>query len=113
MTYFCYLLFYSSLKDINGRSQLFSEYLQYVNYDDQQSYRAIAQSGCSFSMDLKSEYGTNFISYVSNDYLGFTQHPRVKEAAIEGIKKYGTGAGASPLIGGFFDYHKLIKRKDR
>lgn len=97
--------------DIIGRSQLFSEYLQYVKYDDQQSYRVIAQSGCSSSMDLKSQYGATFISYVSNDYLGFTQHPKVKEAAIEGIKKYGTGAGASPLIGGFFDYHKLLEEK--
>lgn len=97
--------------DLNERSKLFSEYLKYVKYDDQQSYRVVAQSGCSSSMNLKSQYGAKFISYVSNDYLGFTQHPKVKEAAIEGIKKYGTGAGASPLIGGFFDYHKLLEEK--
>lgn len=97
--------------DINERSKLFSEYLRYVKYDDQQSYRVISQRGYSSQMVLQSQYGTNFISYVSNDYLGFTQHPKVKESAIEGIKKYGTGAGASPLIGGFFDYHKLLEEK--
>lgn len=33
----------------------------------------------------------------------FTQHPKVKAAAIAGIEKYGTGAGASPLIGGIMN----------
>lgn len=36
---------------------------------------------------------------VSNDYLGFSQHPLIKEAAITGLMKYGTGASVSPVIG--------------
>lgn len=97
--------------DINERSDIFTEYLSYVKYDDQQTYRVIATSGCNSKIKLKSQFGDEFISYVSNDYLGFTQHPQVKKAAIEGILKYGTGAGASPLIGGFFDYHNLLEEK--
>ncbi|MBD1428749.1 MULTISPECIES: aminotransferase class I/II-fold pyridoxal phosphate-dependent enzyme [Sphingobacterium] len=97
--------------DINERSEIFTEYLSYVKYDDQQTYRVIATSGCNSKIKLKSQFGDEFISYVSNDYLGFTQHPQVKKAAIEGILKYGTGAGASPLIGGFFDYHNLLEEK--
>src|SRR5690606_22282791 len=42
---------------------------------------------------------------------GFTQHPEVKEAVIAGVEKYGTGAGASPLIGGYFDYHEELEDK--
>lgn len=53
----------------------------------------------------------DYISFVSNDYLGFTQHPKVKQAAIDGIMKYGTGAGASPLIGGHFSYHDDLEKK--
>lgn len=97
--------------DINGRSEIFSDYLSHVRYDDQQTYRVVATSGCNSKIKLKSDFGDEFISYVSNDYLGFTQHPEVKQAAIEGISKYGTGAGASPLIGGFFDYHQLLEEK--
>lgn len=97
--------------DINGRSEIFSDYLLHVRYDDQQTYRVVATSGCNSKIKLKSDFGDEFISYVSNDYLGFTQHPEVKQAAIEGISKYGTGAGASPLIGGFFDYHQLLEEK--
>lgn len=97
--------------DIDQRSDIFSAYLNYTGYDDYQSYRVIAKSGCSSEMSLESVYGDSFISYVSNDYLGFTQHPKVKQAAIAGIEKYGTGAGASPLIGGFFDYHRELEEK--
>jgi 8-amino-7-oxononanoate synthase len=41
-----------------------------------------------------------FISFSSNDYLGFTQHPIIKEAAIKAIEKFGVGSGASRLVTG-------------
>lgn len=40
------------------------------------------------------------ISFASNDYLGLSQHPEVKEAAIRAIENYGVGAGASRLVTG-------------
>lgn len=51
------------------------------------------------------------LNLVSNDYLGFSQHPAVKKAAMESIQQYGTGAGSSPLIGGHYDYHEELERK--
>jgi glycine C-acetyltransferase len=51
------------------------------------------------------------LNLVSNDYLGFSQHPAVKKAAIDSIQQYGTGAGSSPLIGGHYDYHEELERK--
>ena len=40
------------------------------------------------------------INLSSNNYLGFSNHPRLKKAAIEAIEKYGAGAGAvRPIIG--------------
>ena len=44
--------------------------------------------------------GRKLLSFSCNDYLGLTQHPRLKQAAIDAIEKYGTGAGASRLITG-------------
>ena len=52
-----------------------------------------------------------YVSFVSNDYLGFTQHASVKDSVINAIEEYGTGAGSSPLIGGYFDYHKQLEDK--
>lgn len=97
--------------DLAERSKIFKAYLSYMGFDDFQSYRVVGKSGCNAEMSLESNFGDRFISYVSNDYLGFTQHPKVKASAIAGIEEYGTGAGASPLIGGFFNYHRLLERK--
>ncbi len=47
---------------------------------------------------------------VSNDYLGFSQHPLIKEAAITGLMKYGTGASVSPVIGTLRAATDLFKR---
>ena len=40
------------------------------------------------------------LSFSCNDYLNLTQHRRVKDAAIEAIRRYGVGAGASRLVTG-------------
>ncbi|WP_257666370.1 aminotransferase class I/II-fold pyridoxal phosphate-dependent enzyme [Parapedobacter tibetensis] len=68
--------------------------------------------GCGPVVEVLSPYYYEWktcVSLVSNDYLNFTQHPKVKAAAIEGIKKYGAGAGASPLIGGHHEYHVQLE----
>ncbi|HTW36870.1 MAG TPA: aminotransferase class I/II-fold pyridoxal phosphate-dependent enzyme [Rhizomicrobium sp.] len=44
--------------------------------------------------------GRRLLSFSCNDYLNLTHHPRVKQAAIEAIETYGTGAGASRLVTG-------------
>jgi 8-amino-7-oxononanoate synthase len=43
--------------------------------------------------------GKQLISYGSNDYLGLSHDPRVKEAAIKALEKYGTGTGSRVLNG--------------
>lgn len=51
--------------------------------------------------------GKRLLSFSCNDYLNLTQHPSVKEAAIEAVRTYGTGAGASRLVTG---NHPLFSR---
>lgn len=87
---------------------------QFQQYHDDQmakgqlNYRLITTTGCGPVVQMD---GKPLVSLVSNDYLGFTQHPLVKQASIEGILKYGTGAGASPAIGGHHDYHARLEQK--
>ena len=40
------------------------------------------------------------IAFISNDYLGMSQREETKQAGIDAIKKYGTGACAAQVIGG-------------
>jgi 8-amino-7-oxononanoate synthase len=45
------------------------------------------------------------VSFASNDYLGLTQHPRVRAAAVAAIDRWGTGSGASRLVVGSRPIH--------
>ena len=49
--------------------------------------------------------GRPVVVFCSNDYLGLRWHPRVKQAAIEAIERYGTGSGSSRLIAGTLQCH--------
>jgi 8-amino-7-oxononanoate synthase len=44
--------------------------------------------------------GRRLISFSCNDYLNLSHHPKVKEAAIVALERYGAGAGASRLVTG-------------
>ena len=45
-------------------------------------------------------------NFSSNDYLGLANHPRLREAAVDAIGRYGVGAGASPLVSGHSRAHE-------
>ena len=49
--------------------------------------------------------GRKVIMAGSNNYLGLTAHPKVKEAAIKAIEKYGTGCSGSRYLTGTLDLH--------
>ncbi len=55
--------------------------------------------------------GKKMLMLGSNSYLGLTNHPKVKEAAIEAIKKYGTGCAGSRFLNGTLDIHIELEEK--
>jgi len=55
--------------------------------------------------------GRDMIMMSSNNYLGLSVHPKVKEAAIEAIKKYGSAPSASSLLGGTLDIHLQLEEE--
>ena len=44
--------------------------------------------------------GKEVVNLASNNYLGLTTHPKLKEAAIEAVRKFGAGSGAVGTISG-------------
>lgn len=94
-------------------ARLFQQYVQNWDSRGHWNYRQESISGCfpEIEMDIPGNSNKNFVALVFNDYLGFAQHPAVKQAAIEAIMKYGVGAAASPAIGGHMTYHRLIEEK--
>ena len=53
--------------------------------------------------------GSDVVNFCSNDYLSLASHPKVKEAFIKGVRKYGAGSGASHLVSGHSESHKLLE----
>ena len=46
--------------------------------------------------------GSTYLMMASNNYLGLTHHPHVKERALQAIQQYGTGSGGARLTSGSF-----------
>ena len=55
--------------------------------------------------------GKKVLMFGSNAYLGLTNHPKVKEAAIEATKKYGTGCAGSRFLNGTLDLHIQLENR--
>ena len=55
--------------------------------------------------------GKKVLMFGSNNYLGLTVHPKVKEAAQKAIEKYGTGTCGSRFLNGTLEIHLELERK--
>jgi 8-amino-7-oxononanoate synthase len=51
------------------------------------------------------------LMFGSNSYLGITNHPKVKEASIEAVRKYGTGCAGSRFLNGTLDIHVQLEKR--
>src|SRR6059058_872020 len=55
--------------------------------------------------------GKKVINVASNNYLGLTTHPKLREAALEATRKYGVGSGAVRTIAGTMKIHVELEEK--
>src|SRR6202046_4100360 len=55
--------------------------------------------------------GKRVINLASNNYLGFTTHPKLRAAALEATRKYGVGSGAVRTIAGTMKIHMDLEEK--
>lgn len=53
--------------------------------------------------------GDRLVSFAGNDYLGFSQHPAVLEAAARAVHDWGAGSAASRLISGSLRVHHRLE----
>src|SRR6266540_4015538 len=55
--------------------------------------------------------GKLVLLFCSDNYLGFADHPRVREAAARAAMRYGVGAGASRLVSGNMTVHHRLEKR--
>ena len=84
----------------------FSNALFELAQADQLRTRRLVSSPQDASMIID---GARVMSFASNDYLGLANHPRVVEAAMRALKRYGLGAAASHMVTGHMQPHHELE----
>ncbi|QCR21590.1 aminotransferase class I/II-fold pyridoxal phosphate-dependent enzyme [Pontibacter sp. SGAir0037] len=84
----------------------------------QAAERAMAQDAYPYFRSISSAQDTEVVidgkkvlMFGSNAYLGLTNHPKVKEAAIKAIDVYGTGCAGSRFLNGTLDIHLELEER--
>ncbi len=55
--------------------------------------------------------GSTYLMMASNNYLGLTHHPHVKDRSLQAIQKYGTGSGGARLTSGSFPLFQELETR--
>ncbi|MBN1532672.1 MAG: aminotransferase class I/II-fold pyridoxal phosphate-dependent enzyme [Spirochaetes bacterium] len=80
----------------------------FLKQHDIYTYFLPVSSACENRIVVK---GTERINFISNNYLGFSTHPKVKEAVEAALRKYGLGIGGSPIACGSTDLHYALNER--
>lgn len=87
-----------------------------AKYDTPQKYKALGVY--PYFRPIESDQdtvvsidGKSVLMFGSNSYLGLTNHPLLKEAAIKAVEKYGTGCAGSRFLNGTLDIHIELEER--
>ncbi len=53
--------------------------------------------------------GRKLLAFCSNDYLGLSQHPALRAAAVGAVGEYGVGSGSSPMVSGHSEANAALE----
>ncbi len=95
------------------RTDLFQKCRNYTRHKEAEAnglypYFKAIESGADAEVMIK---GKKMIMIGSNNYLGLTTHPKVKEAATHAIQKYGSGCTGSRFLNGTLDIHEELEAR--
>ncbi|MDR0667924.1 MAG: aminotransferase class I/II-fold pyridoxal phosphate-dependent enzyme [Prevotellaceae bacterium] len=87
-----------------------------AQYDEPQKVQALGMYPYFRTIESEQDTevlinGKKVLMFGSNSYLGLTSHPKVKEAAIAAVKKYGSGCAGSRYLNGTLDIHVALEEQ--
>ncbi|MBI2931128.1 MAG: pyridoxal phosphate-dependent aminotransferase family protein [Planctomycetes bacterium] len=97
----------------NTRTDLFQKCRNFRRHTEAEQngmypYFKAIESGADAEVVIK---GRKLIMIGSNNYLGLTAHPKVKEAAKKAVEKYGSGCTGSRFLNGTLDIHEELESR--
>jgi 8-amino-7-oxononanoate synthase len=98
----------STLHPLFDRFLAFAKRAEEVRAAGLYFYMKKLESGAEARVTIE---GRSMLMFSSNNYLGLANHPKVKEAAVNAIRLYGTGACSARLMGGTFRLHEELEER--
>ncbi|MDR2239355.1 MAG: 8-amino-7-oxononanoate synthase [Zoogloeaceae bacterium] len=86
----------------------FSDRLAALDAQALRRRRRVVDSPCAPQVSVD---GRPLLAFASNDYLGLANDPALIAAAQEGARRYGLGAGASPIVSGHQAPHAALEQR--
>ena len=96
------------------RVNFFGEFLESLSSNKQMLHLRCISSPSDREVDVYDEYlgiTRKMLMFGSNNYLGFANHPYIKEYVKSTIEKYGIGIGGPPLLNGYTKIHKELEER--
>ena len=96
------------------RVNFFGEFLDSLSSNKQMLHLRCISSPSDREVDVYDEYlgiTKKMLMFGSNNYLGFANHPYIKEYVKDIIAKYGIGIGGPPLLNGYTKIHRELEER--
>lgn len=99
---------------LSDRVNFFGEFLDGLSSNKQMLHLRCISSPSDRQVDVYDEYlgiTRKMLMFGSNNYLGFANHPYIKEYVKRIIEKYGIGIGGPPLLNGYTKIHRELEER--
>lgn len=100
--------------DLFERCRRFDDFLKDAKRNKLYQFYSIksGKSGARATFKLSnSNKSVDSVSFASYDYLGYSDRPEIKEAAIKAMEKYGVSASGSMILSGKTDLHQELEER--
>ena len=110
---YTYDMFIASIDGEQSEAVRFSEWIDAAERDGVYAFEARRLEAQKTEIRARRQNGTplELLNFSSYNYLGYSHHPQVIEAAKDALDRYGLGACSSPVQGGTLEVHAQLERR--
>lgn len=100
--------------DLEGRTRFFSKWVNGLFERGESLHLRLIDSAADREvtvLDRRTEEPHEMLMFGSNNYLGLTSHPYVRERVKRAVDEYGAGVGGPPLLNGYTSLHRELEER--